>query len=43
MIPVEDYHIVFECWRSGQISDADMVARLAEDEQFRTWFLNRTS
>jgi hypothetical protein len=39
MIAVEDYPLLLECWRSGQISDADMIERMRGDGLFSVWIL----
>ena len=36
----DDYEIAAECIRSGQVPDADIVAMMDEDAEFRAWYLS---
>ena len=35
----EEWPLVLECWRSGQMSDSDMQERMTADPLFRVWIL----
>lgn len=39
MVGVEHYATVLECWRAGQVSDAELVEQMQADGLFRAWVL----
>lgn len=39
----DDYPLLFACWRSGQIDEAEMFRRMSEDKGFGRYAMERMS
>lgn len=39
MVAAENYTVMLDCYRSGQMTDAELLAWMDSDDLFRVWIL----